>query len=133
MNVFYTHRCDSCGFESDKVLGRMSEPARTNCPVCDQETFLRRVTKTPAIHVGQRLKNDGYEYREDLARFPGDRRAYVDGPRAVQNLIDQTKREGATVRPVSDARSDPPTTDPNRNLAREAYEAAAAKGFQVEE
>lgn len=134
MNQFFTHRCDGCGFESDRVVGRLSEVPRTNCPVCDQDTFLRRVKNIPNMRISHKLRGDGIEYREDLARFPDDPRAMVSGPRDVKRLIDQTKREGAQVRPLHEARSaSPPVTDPNRSLAREAYEAAKAKGFQVEE
>lgn len=84
--------------------------------------------------MGMSVRNDGFDYREDLARFPNDPQACVDGPRALQKLKDQRRREGWTFKPLDTVRSEkPPTTDPNRSLAREAYEAARAKGFRTEE
>lgn len=74
------------------------------------------------------------EYREDLARFPNDPEALVDGPKALQELIDKRKREGGVVRPLSDALGPSPLqqTD-NRNLMAEAYEAAKARNFRTDE
>lgn len=74
------------------------------------------------------------EYREDLARFPGDPQAYVDGPKSLQKLWDQRQREGWTedkdlyhralrgYEAVQDTRS-------SEELIHEAYKAAEATGF----
>lgn len=65
----------------------------------------------PGIRIRHGLKGDCADYREDLARprsefmadpetpagwdpRRGDPEAYVDGPRAVQRLIDKRKRQG---------------------------------------
>lgn len=86
------------------------------------------------MKIGQSLKNDGYDYREDLARFPNDPEACVDGPAALRKLKDKRQRQGWQFQSVDQAASaGPPKTDPNRSLAREAFEAARAKGFNPED
>jgi len=52
----------------------------------------RRRAPHPKIRHG--IRGDCRDYREDLARFPGDPEAYVDGPRSLQKLIDKRKRQG---------------------------------------
>lgn len=127
------HRCDPCEFEAE-VIGKLSEPPRTNCPICDQGTFLARVRKAPPMRMGKVWRNNGFDYREDLSRFPNDPEALVDGPTALEKLKEKRLRQGWTFQPISEARSaTPPKTDPNRSFGREAYEAAKAKGFQCEE
>lgn len=127
------HRCDPCDFEAE-VIGRLTEEPRTNCPVCDQATFLARIRKAPPMKIGGSLKNDGFDYREDLSRFPNDPEALVDGPTSLNKLKEKRLRQGWTFKRMDEARSaSPPQTDPNRSLGREAYEAAKAKGFQCEE
>jgi putative FmdB family regulatory protein len=130
--VIYTHRCDNCGKEGP-VNQAMSDHPITYCPECKLNTYLRRITKAPAARMGQSVRNDGYDYREDLARFPNDPQACVDGPRALQRLKDQRQREGWKFQKIDEARQAPPKTDPTRSIAREAYEAARAKGFNPEE
>lgn len=97
------------------------------------ETFLpglvpeRSVCKTPGCTAAARpafaphtlpqykkryrdRRPDQPEYREDLARFKGDRRAIVTGDRDLKKLIDVTRREvedqGGIVRPLSEAAAD---------------------------
>lgn len=131
--MIYLHRCDECGLE-DEVNQAMSETPVDYCPHCKHNTFLRRITKAPKVKMGQSVRNDGADYREDLARFPNDPQARVDGPRALRKLKDQRQREGWTFHNLDQAASAaPPKTDPNRSLVREAYEAARAKGFRPEE
>lgn len=131
--MIYTHRCDTCKLEG-YVQQAMSEEPEVTCPNCQTPTFLRRVLISPKVKIGQSLRNDGVDYREDLARFPNDPQAIVDGPRALRKLKDQRQREGWQFQNIDQAASAaPPKTDPNRSLAREAYEAARAKGFHPEE
>ncbi len=82
--------------------------------------------------VNRRFETD---YREDLSRFPGDPQAYVSGPRELQRLIDQRKREGWSVgeRTFDDlANAKPPEMKPGEQMVREAYEAAKARNFEHE-
>lgn len=130
--MIYTHRCDNCGRE-ELVQQAMKDIPITYCPECRTNTFLRRIERAPMQRMGQSVRNDGFDYREDLAKFPGDPTAYVDGPRQLKRLMDSRKREGWQFSNLDQARMDPPKTDPTRSLAREAYEAARAKGFNPEE
>lgn len=81
------------------------------------------------------MKGTMHDYRDDLARFPGDPQAYVDGPRAVQKLIDQRKREGWQFhKDYSQALGDgPKSPKTGEQIAREAFERARDKGFKEEE
>lgn len=131
--MIYTHRCDTCLFQGE-VSQLMSEEPTKRCPICGFLTFIRRITKAPKVHMGQSVRNDGFDYREDLARFPGDPQARVDGPKALAKLKDQRQREGWTFHKLDQAASAaPPKTDPNRSIAREAYEAARANNFKLED
>lgn len=130
--MIYTHRCEGCNHEG-QVNQAMSEEPTTECPVCFSASYIRRIGRV-GMKIGHSLRNDGRDYREDLARFPGDPQAMVDGPRALQKLKDQRRREGWEFQTLDQAGSaGPPKTDPNRSIAREAYEAAKAKGFNPEE
>lgn len=55
------------------------------------------ITGTPAVKVRRSLQGAdgiGSDYREDLARFPGDPEAFVTGPTSLRRLIDKRKRQG---------------------------------------
>lgn len=60
---------------------------RFGCAKCG-----KRKCRKAKIRFTQR--HDYKDYREDLARFPGDPEAYVDSPTAVNKLIDKRKRDG---------------------------------------
>ena len=96
---------------------------RFGCPVNG------RRPRTPRFKIRHGMKGDMRDYREDLARFPNDPEAYVDGPRAVQKLWDKRQRQGWTRREIT---SNPKPKSPEQ-VAREAYERAKANGFRMQE
>lgn len=107
------NRCEECGEFHTKSWA--------------DEKFGCRRDRLPKIKIRHGLRGDCHDYRDDLARFPGDPQAYTDGPRAVKRLLDQRLREGWTIRDPSEVRSKPP--EPTSSFAREAYNRAKAKGF----
>lgn len=50
--------------------------------------------KVQSFTMRHSMKGDMRDYREDLARFPNDPEAYVDGPTSLSKLKDKRKREG---------------------------------------
>lgn len=91
--------------------------------------------ETVRFNIRHGMRGDMHDYRDDLARGPGDPEAYVDGPAAVRKLIDKRKREGWIFhKDFSSALGDgPKTAKPAEQMAREAYERARDKGFKTEE
>ena len=79
------------------------------------------------------MKGDMRDYREDLARFPGDPEAYVDGPRAVQKLWDKRRRQGWTRREVNvdDACASRGGDIDHQSLMEAAKREAAASNFDL--
>lgn len=101
----HSYRCPTCDKESEHAHGMLEDPTIL-CDRCDTSEFesvLVRVIKPRMFTMRHGMRGDMRDYREDLARFRGDPRAFVEGPRSLQKLIDQTKREGADVRPLSEA------------------------------
>lgn len=126
MNV-YTYRCEAG--HTFEVAQRMSDDRLAEHPGCGAACF-QIVNKVPAVRINRTLQVA--EYREDLARFPGDPLAFVDGPRALQRAIDANLREGAVLRSPSDAKTFKAPNYSEGNLAGEAYEAAKADGFRLD-
>lgn len=89
------------------------------------------------INIRHGMKGDMHDYRDDLARFPGDPQAHIDGPRALQKLKDQRQREGWRFHNnFSDTLSeapDGPAEKTGEEMAREAYRRAAASNFDTGE
>ena len=84
------------------------------------------------------MKGDMHDYREDMARFPGDPQAYVDGPTAVRKLRDRRLREGwVEGPPLADVASGDagnavrPTELGGRPLIEKCFEEAKATGFSM--
>ncbi len=50
----YAYKCSACGHEQD-VLQKMSDPLLTDCPECQQSTYVKQVTA-----AGFRLKGTGW-------------------------------------------------------------------------
>jgi len=75
----------------------------------------------------------GNDYREDLAEFPNDPDAYVQGPHSLQKLIDKRKRQGWLVgdRSLQDVADAPAGVAPmsTEEIMQKAYKRAEAKGF----
>lgn len=127
----------------------MSDEPFNLCGACGGDIV--RSVQAPRFNLGHSYRNP-YEYRDDLARNateiaadpttpaswrPGmpDPQAFTDGERAVKKLLAQRQREGWQVREggwatVSDSA---PKMKSSEQLAREAYEAARAKGFRPDE
>ena len=96
------------------------------------ERFGCKRDRLPAMRIAHGLKNDGHDYRDDLARYAGDPQARVSGPRDVARLIDQRKREGWQFHKdwSSIADNKGPELKPSEQIVREAFEAAKARQFQ---
>ena len=50
----YAYRCETCGFENDH-LQKLSDPALSICPECEQATYTKQVTA-----AGFQLKGNGW-------------------------------------------------------------------------
>jgi hypothetical protein len=90
----------------------------------------RRDAQGFSVKVRRALKGrdgSGQDYRADLARFANDPRAYVDGPRALKKLVDQTKRENDVA--FTAATPSKPKQRTSKEILRVAYERAKARGF----
>lgn len=122
----YTHRCEQ-GHDV-LVVQPMSEEPRTTCEEEGCTATCYRVIRAgkPGFKIPHRLRRtDMVDYREDLARFPNDPEAWVDGPRALAALMDKRKRAGWTFKPVSEAdQPKPPPEVDGEKLIRESYEEA---------
>ena len=88
----------------------------------------------PAIRIAQSLK-EGVDYREDLARYPGDPQAYVSGPVTLRRLVDQRKREGWVEGPPLDeidrGGDAPDSGVDSMAIVKQAYQEAKAEGFAL--
>lgn len=85
----YIYRCSNCEslrFQTHSI----KEDPRVECGCCGQDMY--KVIRASSS-VGVRIKNGGEGWQSGLARHPRDREAMVDGPRALQKLIDKRKRE----------------------------------------
>lgn len=123
--ILVTHRC-TAGHEVEVFAAFGAEP-RTTCeaPECSAPC-VRVISKPPKTKIRHALKRtDCVDYREDLARFPNDPEAWVDGPQSLQKLIDKRKRAGWEMKPVSEASRPhkPPEVD-GEKLVRDSYEEA---------
>ena len=121
-----TLACAHCR-DTFSVFQRMSDSSLTECPECGRGVYVQIRVKA-AIKIPHHLKGDCRDYRDDLARYPGDPRAWVDGPRALRRLVDQTKREGAIVTKGFDTKR--PEIRSSEDVMNEAYQRAKAKGFK---
>lgn len=84
----------------------------------------------PGVIVKRNSRGDMRDYREDLARFPNDPEALVDGPTALRKLKDKRKREGWELKKID--KGSRPKPKPAGQLLREAYQEARRKGFRGE-
>lgn len=108
------------------------EDRHTACKECGHP--VRIAIQAVPHKVSRKLKGadgTGSDYRSDLARYPGDPRARVDGPAAVEKLIEQTKREGAEVSTQPPTLTQPKTKT-GEEILGEAYLAAKEKGFRLD-
>lgn len=84
----YTYVC--ADYHEQEIRHGMTESPVIRCPTCGgQCRILVGVAGIPAAKIPNR---DGYH--PGLALYPGDRSAYVDGPRAMRRLLDDRKRRG---------------------------------------
>lgn len=96
------------------------------CPECGEEVY-RAITSR---RVGIKVKRSwNHDYREDLARFPRDPEAFVDGPKSLQKLIDKRKADGWTISKQLEEHKPPKPRD-TQEVMREAYQRAKARGFR---
>lgn len=129
----YTYRADAPGSACEagcrdgfEVRQNLSAKALEACPSCGAR--VRRVIRPSHTIIRHSMRGTMHDYRDDLARFVGDPEAYVDGPRALQRLIDKRKRQGWEIKKGFDAPTSP-TERSSESIVREAFERAKAKGF----
>lgn len=138
-----THRirCNACGDMWDQpykgvLPDNWRETVQFQCACLGDPKFLDVVvTLRSSVRIRHGMRGDMQDYREDLARFPNDPEAFVDGPRALEKLKDKRKRAGWQLRPLDNAAPSDNggvNLDPNRSLAAEAYEEAAKNNFKLE-
>lgn len=130
----YRYRCRDCGDETHALQSFQDDPIE-DCLACPGTVYrvIQRVQFKRSSRALRGESGSGHDYREDLAEYPGDPDAYVDGPRALQKLIDKRKRQGWQVgeRSLSDvANAKPPAPMKSEEIVKEAYNRAAAKGFR---
>lgn len=66
----YAYKCAACGFAKD-VLRKMSDPALTQCPSCQAESFEKQVTA-----AGFQLKGSGWyvtDFRDGAQKGGGSK------------------------------------------------------------
>lgn len=127
----YEFKCGACETRWTELL-RLGGPWPKTCWKCEAPDPQRVITTAAQVRIRHTMKGDMSDYREDLARFPGDPQAFVDGPRALKRLIDQRKREGCRIGTIEEAANFVPGGSEPKNLAAEAYEAAKKNGFRLE-
>lgn len=121
----YSYKCDACENVERNVVHGMFESVVVPCTKCAGGQAMRILIQPVKTQIRYSMRDDCRQYRSDLARFPNDPRAYVDGPRAIQKLIDQTRREGGHIAPLSDlSATDPIEDDQDDDLLRGAQEEA---------
>lgn len=125
----YSYKCDQ-GHEQNETHGMLEDPEIV-CWQCKARNVMRRSIKVAQFSFRHGMRGDMRDYREDLARFKGDPRAFVDGPRSLQKLIDQTKREGADIRPLDEAGvGAPPSVEDEEDENDEMFREAQAEAIQ---
>lgn len=131
----YTIRCKECRIEQTVFL--TWEQVQDKDCFCGgfTEVVIRRCPPVSIRHGMRESTLTNGDYREDLARFPNDPEAFVDGPTALKKLIEKRKRQGIDYQPVSNAA--PAVEDenpaPRKSLIAEAYEEAKASNFNPDE
>ena len=104
----YEYRCKSCGHELEK-LQRMSDPALTHCPTCNQSELTRLVSA-----AGFRLKGTGW-YETDFKQG------------SKKNLHDSgDSKEGASKPDTSEAKSTTKSSD-TKSTSKKSGQAASKK------
>lgn len=88
--------CDSCAHPFSQLETFSADRLRL-CPDCGG--MVRIVIRNQAQVTIKAQHRAGFsDYREDLARYPGDKQAYVNSPEQAGRLIEKRKREGWRVR-----------------------------------
>lgn len=88
--------CDSCEIPFSRFEAFNSERLRF-CPDCG--SLVRIVIRNQAqVQIKAKHRAGFQDYREDLARFPGDKQAFVNSPEQTDRLVEKRKREGWRVR-----------------------------------
>lgn len=130
-------RCP-CGREWDQSYpGPLPETWKETCQfMCeclgDPETLGVIITGRSSMRIRFGMRGTMQDYREDLAAFPGDPDAFIDGPAALKKLKDKRKAQGWLLRPIEEAASGQHGGDIDKPLAAEAFEEAKASGFRLE-
>jgi putative FmdB family regulatory protein len=91
----YAYKCSACGHAQD-VLQKMSDPLLTNCPQCQQETYVKQVTA-----AGFQLKGSGWyvtDFRNNGkgASTGGDAAGSGSGSGAASGSAAESGSAGAT-------------------------------------
>ena len=125
-NYVYRSKDPACaGFEAHEP---MTAPS-TRCPDCGAAVY-RAITNRGGTVIRYTMRGDMRDYRVDLARFPGDRTAFVDGPRALSRLKDARKRAGWQLGKLEDV-GDASSIRPGRD-GRELFDEALAEAKRDE-
>ena len=87
----YEYRCRSCGHELEK-LQRMSDPALTDCPACNESELQRLVSA-----VAFRLKGSGW-YETDFKTGEKKQLAESDSAKAAASSDSSTSTSGVAAK-----------------------------------
>ncbi len=104
----YEYRCKSCGHDLEK-LQRMSDPALTDCPACNQAELTRLVSA-----AGFRLKGSGW-YETDFKKG------------SKKNLHDSGDSEAGASKPDTTASESTTKSSDTKTTSKESVKTASKK------
>ena len=125
--------CHTCaeGFRVKHTLGQV---LRT-CQSCGSRVRKKIRARDIQVLIKEKHRANYSDYREDLARFPGDPEAFVTTPQQVDRLTEKRQRQGWILRdedwgdmfntmPSGSLEDGPEIEGDGRALVQEAYEEA---------
>ena len=131
--------CESCETPFFQFEAMGSERLRT-CPDCG--ALVRVVILNQAQTVIKAKHRSGFtDYREDLARHPGDKEAFVSSPQQTDLLVEKRKRQGWRVRDedwgdmgsmIPDAPLDQATPTLTKNESEAMFKRCLDKGLAAD-
>jgi predicted nucleic acid-binding Zn ribbon protein len=123
--------CHACA-EGFRVRHLFNQVLRA-CTSCGSR--VRKVIGRTQVMIKEQHRAGFEDYREDMARFPGDPQARVSSPEAIKRLSEQRQREGWILRdedwgdmyntiPKGSLEDGPDLGRDGRELVQESYEEA---------
>ena len=134
----HERECGSCSGTGFLLEQPWAADAILGCPWCGKRVY--RAMGRVNFQFRHGMKGDMRDYREDLARFPNDPEAFVDGPTAVRKLLDKRKREGwvegcgwDVLHDTDQGAAVKETPEGGRALIEECFEEAKQTNFAIDD